>query len=45
MQVLQERVTKLCERMGMWRRSIPFSHEEFCERNNNVGIEIRDSGF
>jgi hypothetical protein len=42
---LQGRVTKLCERMGVWRRSILFSHEEFCEGNNKVGSESRGRDF
>lgn len=43
--VLQGRVTKLCERMGIWPRSVLFSHEEFCEGNNKVGSESRGRGF
>jgi len=43
--VFQGRVTKLCERMGIWRRSILFSHEEFCEGNNKVGSESRGRRF
>ena len=43
--VLQGRGTKLCELMGIWRRSILFSHEEFCEGNNRREVKVGAGGF